>query len=70
MDSEDFVQFLDGFAVFNPIGESAKDERLDAGHSFIAGVAVGKCSWDGRDFGNPSAIFLAVDFNNHRVSRG
>ena len=69
MHSEYFVQFLNGFTVFDPIGESAKSERFDAGHGFIASVAIGKCPWDGRDFGDPSSIFLAVNFNNHRVGR-
>jgi len=57
---KELAELGDGFPVFEPVGERAKGERFNLGPGFILGSTVGHDTGQGCDFGNPTAVILAI----------
>lgn len=59
----DFEELGRRFGVLKSLGEHAQGKCLNAGHGFVASGAIAEDAGKIGDFGNPAAIFLAVEFD-------
>lgn len=49
--------------MFKAVSEYAEGESLRLSYHFVTGTAVRENAWERRDFANPAAIRLAIDFD-------